>query len=64
MLFEHRFEFGDRQRAFDEGELTVQIAFGQVAEQRGGFIGPGFEQAVNAEKALITGLLPELAENR
>ncbi|MNY16401.1 hypothetical protein D3C86_1496630 [compost metagenome] len=32
LWFEHGFEFGYRQRTFDEGELAVQIAFSQMAE--------------------------------
>ncbi|MNF74061.1 hypothetical protein D3C84_560840 [compost metagenome] len=30
--FEHGFEFGYRQSTFNESELAVQIAFGQMAE--------------------------------
>ncbi|MNC25932.1 hypothetical protein D3C75_740420 [compost metagenome] len=64
LWFEHGFEFGYRQRTFDEGELAVQIAFSQMAEQGGDFIAPGAEQAMNAEEAFIAGFLPQLAENR
>ncbi|MNG01600.1 hypothetical protein D3C84_845880 [compost metagenome] len=42
----------------------MQIAFRQVAEQGADFMGPGFEQAVNAKETFITGFLPQLTENR
>ncbi|MCY1525157.1 hypothetical protein D9M68_601280 [compost metagenome] len=57
--------FFDTERAFHEGQATMQFVFRQVAGQGNDFaaFGPGTEQTGNAEEALVLGLGPQLAQD-
>ncbi len=57
--------FLDAQGALDEGQAAVQLVLGQVAGQRDHLaaLGPGPEQAGDAEEAFVLRLAPQLAQD-
>jgi hypothetical protein len=54
------------QSAFDEGQATAQFVFSQVSGQGDDFatFGPRAELAGDAEKPLLLGFAPQLAQDR
>ena len=52
-------EFGQATRPVDEGQVTADVVFLEVGDQRVGIPLPGAEQTVDAAEPLVTGLPPQ-----